>query len=333
MSQKQWTLMNLVVPVSRQALIGGNYALYNMGGLDNDYNFLAKKLNNGNANSEYDGQLPVVDMGASAVDENGAVNGKGAKPDDLHQMTEPYEVPWKVVIFHLLSRASFVRHTRLLNLVKDELFHNLMVFGLSPSPLAFSVCDPKRLRLAHHSYGASYQQQEIAMEALVDFCRQKTFMAQMYANFDCDLTCSNVFEDLVSLLARTALPVNSPLLPMHILALDGLIAVIQGMAERTDNGSLGLEQMGRLKLQSGIKAIEEEPEESELTLSNKAAVSCMINSEIAAALRKQVFTCQQPWNNINPVLYLQPFLDVIRSDETGAPSLVLLCHLSINLNS
>jgi len=108
--------------------------------------------------------------------------------------------------------------------------------------------------------------------------------------------------------------------------------------------------MGHLKLQSGIKAIEEEPEDTKVTLSNKAALSCMINSEIAAvlaimrrnvrwggryissddqlahsliqslnALRKQVFTWQQPWHNINPVLYLQPFLDVIRSDETGAP--------------
>lgn len=108
--------------------------------------------------------------------------------------------------------------------------------------------------------------------------------------------------------------------------------------------------MGRLKLQSGIKAIEEEPEESEVTSSHKDALSCMINSEIGAvlaimrrnvrwggrymsgedqlehsliqslkALRKQVFMWQQQWHNINPVLYLQPFLDVIRSDETGAP--------------
>ena len=33
-----------------------------------------------------------------------------------------------------------------------------------------------------------------------------------------------------------------------------------------------------------MKAIDEEPEESEVTLSNKAALSCMINSEIAAVL-------------------------------------------------
>ncbi|XP_058738179.1 exportin-T-like [Vicia villosa] len=42
----------------------------------------------------------------------------------------------------------------------------------------------------------------VSMEALVDFCRQKTFMIDMYANFDSDITRSNVFEDLANLLSR-----------------------------------------------------------------------------------------------------------------------------------
>ncbi|KAG9130548.1 hypothetical protein Leryth_011799 [Lithospermum erythrorhizon] len=56
-------------------------------------------------------------------------------------------------------------------------------------------------------------------------------------NLDCDITCSNIFEELANLLSKSAFPVNSPLSTMHILALDGLIAVIQGMAERISNGS------------------------------------------------------------------------------------------------
>lgn len=79
------------------------------------------------------------------------------------------------------------------------------------------------------------------MEALVDFCRQKTFMVDMYASFDSDITCSNVSEDLANLLSRSAFPVNCPLSTMHTLALDGLIVVIQGMAERITNGSANLE--------------------------------------------------------------------------------------------
>ncbi|KAG8373574.1 hypothetical protein BUALT_Bualt11G0038600 [Buddleja alternifolia] len=227
-------------------------------------------------------------------------NGKDAVPYDLHLMTEPYGVPCMVEIFHFLcSLLNVVEHTemglransitfdedvplfalglinsaielggpsirhhpRLLSLVQDELFRNLMQFGLSMSPLILSmVCSIVLnlyqhlrmelklqleaffscvvLRLAQSRFGASYQQQEVAMEALVDFCRQKTFMVEMYANLDCDITCGNVFEDLANLLSKSAFPVNCPLSSMHILALDGLIAVIQGMAERIGNGSV-----------------------------------------------------------------------------------------------
>ncbi|CBI33851.3 unnamed protein product, partial [Vitis vinifera] len=257
-------------------------------GQDNEYNFGNKQLENGNGASEYDGQP-----------------SSEATPYDLHLMTEPYGVPCMVEIFHFLcsllnvvehmgmgSRSntmafdedlplfalglinsaielgglSIRRHPRLLSLIQDELFRNLMQFGLSTSPLILSmVCSIVLnlyqhlrtelklqleaffscviLRLAQSKYGASYQQQEVAMEALVDFCRQKTFMVEMYANLDCDITCSNVFEDLANLLSKSAFPVNCPLSAMHILALDGLIAVIQGMAERIGNGSLGSEHV------------------------------------------------------------------------------------------
>lgn len=233
----------------------------------------------------------------------GTDNGKDAVPYDFHLFTEPYGTPCMVEIFHFLCsllnvvehvgmgpRANTIsfdedaplfalglinsaiqlggpairHHPRLLSMVQDELFRNLMQFGLSMSPLILSmVCSIVLnlyqhlrtelklqleaffscviLRLAQSCYGASYPQQEVTMEALVDFCRQKTFMAEMFANLDCDITCSNVFEDLANLLSKSAFPDNCPLSSMHILALDGLIAVIQGMAERIGNGSINSE--------------------------------------------------------------------------------------------
>nr|KYP64762.1 Pattern formation protein EMB30 [Cajanus cajan] len=241
----------------------------------------------------------VMDENASIVT---SVNG--IDPHELQVMIEPYGVPCMVEIFHFLCSllnvaehmgvnprsntitfdedvplfaltlinsaielggASFRRHPRLLSLIQDELFRNLMQFGLSMSPLVLSMVCSIVLNLYHHlrmelklqleaffscvvlrlaqsKYGASYQQQEVVMEALVDFCRQKTFMVEMYANFDCDISCSNVFEDIANLLSKSAFPVNNPLSSIHILALDGLIAVMQGMAERIGSGSLGSEQ-------------------------------------------------------------------------------------------
>ncbi|XP_013613538.1 PREDICTED: ARF guanine-nucleotide exchange factor GNL1 [Brassica oleracea var. oleracea] len=154
-----------------------------------------------------------------------------------------------------LGGSSFREHPKLLSLIQDELFCNLMQFGMSMSPLILStVCSIVLnlyltlrtelkvqleaffscvlLRIAQSKHGSSYQQQEVAMEALVDFCRQPTFMAEMFANFDCDITCSNVFEDVSNLLSKSAFPVNGPLSAMHIIALDGLISMVQGMAER-----------------------------------------------------------------------------------------------------
>ncbi|CAL0334851.1 unnamed protein product [Lupinus luteus] len=241
---------------------------------------------------------------ATVMNENTAIaiSGNDTAPYDRH-LTEPYGVPCMLEIFSFLCSLlnvvehtgmgprsntiafdedmplfaltlinsaielggpSIRRHPRLLSLIQDELFRNLMQFGLSISPLILSMVCSIVLNLYHHlrtelklqveaffscvilrlaqgRYGASYQQQEVAMESLVDFCRQKTFMVDMYANFDCDITCSNVFEELTSLLSRSAFPVNCPLSAMHILALDGLTAVIKGMAERISNGSVSSE--------------------------------------------------------------------------------------------
>ncbi|WJX64034.1 hypothetical protein P8452_48858 [Trifolium repens] len=245
----------------------------------------------------------LTDVAAIAVDVNTAASsGKETDPNE-QLMNEPYGIPCMVEIFHFmcsllnvvehmgmsprlntiafdedvplfaltlinsaieLGGSSFHRHPSLLSLIQDELFGNLMQFGLSMSPLVLSMVSSIVLNLYHHlrtelklqleaffscvilrlaqsKYGASYQQQEVAMEALVDFCRQKAFVVEMYANFDCDITCSNIFEDIVNLLSKSAFPVNSPLSTMNILALDGLIAVIQGMAERIGNGSLSSE--------------------------------------------------------------------------------------------
>ncbi|GLU01877.1 hypothetical protein SLE2022_191580 [Rubroshorea leprosula] len=250
------------------------------------------------SSKEHASTIPVeksaAEMYASKAEESGKVED-GQDGEKL--MMEPFGIPCMVEIFHFLcsllnviehvgigprsnpiayeedvplfalglinsaielSGPSFSQHTKLLALIQDELFHNLMQFGLSMSPLILStVCSIVLnlyyhlrtelkaqleaffscvlLRLAQSKHGSSYQQQEVALEALVDLCRQQTFMAEMYANFDCDITYSNVFEDLANLLSKSAFPVNGPLSAMHILALDGLVSMTKVMAARIGN--------------------------------------------------------------------------------------------------
>lgn len=255
------------------------------------------KLDNGSVSLENKGQSPMVgvasnvSLGATQVGEVEASQIGG------HVLTEPYGISCMVEIFHFLCSllnvmeraeigprsnpiaydedvplfalglinsaielggACIGEHPKLLALIKDELFHNLMQFGLSMSPLILStVCSIGfnlyhhlrsklklqleaffscvLLRIAQSKHGGSSQLQEVAMETLVDLCRQQEFMAEMYANFDCDISCTNVFEDIVNLLSKSAFPVNGPLSAIHVLALDGLIAMIQGMAEQVEN--------------------------------------------------------------------------------------------------
>nr|XP_043634837.1 ARF guanine-nucleotide exchange factor GNOM-like [Erigeron canadensis] len=155
-----------------------------------------------------------------------------------------------------LGGASFDQHPELLALVENDLFRSLMQFGLSPSPLILStVCSivlnlyhllriklklqleaffsSVLMRIAQNKHGAKYQQQEVAMETIVDLCRQPTFIYELYANYDCDISCSNIFEDLVNLLSKSAFPVNSLLSATHVLALEGLVAMINVMSEKT----------------------------------------------------------------------------------------------------
>ena len=142
----------------------------------------------------------------------------------------------------------------LLLLVQTTLFPSLYRLGLSPNVFTLSlVCSivfnlylimPEHVKgqletfvanvllRAADGKGTSYNQQEVAVEALVDLCRQPHFMPDMYANYDCDLQCANVFEAICTLLSKNAFPVNPPLRSVHLLSLEGLLVVVHGIADR-----------------------------------------------------------------------------------------------------
>ena len=50
----------------------------------------------------------------------------------------------------------------------------------------------------------SYEQREIALESIVQLLRIPGLVTEIYLNYDCDLFCSNLFEDLMKLLSKVS---------------------------------------------------------------------------------------------------------------------------------
>lgn len=50
----------------------------------------------------------------------------------------------------------------------------------------------------------SYEVREIALETIVGLWRIPGLVTELYLNFDCDLYCANVFEDLTKLLSKVS---------------------------------------------------------------------------------------------------------------------------------
>ena len=74
--------------------------------------------------------------------------------------------------------------------------------------------------------GVPLQLQEVSLEGIINFCRQPTFIIEMYENYDCDPHCRNVFEEIGKLLCKHSFPVSSPLTSLKIQAFEGLMIII-----------------------------------------------------------------------------------------------------------
>ncbi len=59
--------------------------------------------------------------------------------------------------------------------------------------------------MVSESQRVSFEQREIALESIVQLLRIPGLVTELYLNYDCDLYCSNLFEDLMKLLSKVSL--------------------------------------------------------------------------------------------------------------------------------
>nr|CAD1841672.1 unnamed protein product [Ananas comosus var. bracteatus] len=185
-----------------------------MGGINKDQYFANKQAENGNGTDDNPGSVEAANGGGTTVQQSYgipcAVEVFQFLCSRLNVSSEIAPLDEETLVFGLtminsaieLGGPSFRKHPKLLALIQDELFKNLMSFALLPSPPILSMVCSIVLNLYHHlrtelklqleaffscvilklsqpRFGATYNQQEAAMEALVDFCRQKTFMRRL----------------------------------------------------------------------------------------------------------------------------------------------------------
>lgn len=143
----------------------------------------------------------------------------------------------------------------LLALVKDDLCRNLILL-LGTDRLSILAADLQvsfllfesqrqhlKFQMEHHinklmeivssdSNRISYDQRELALEAIVRLWRISGLPAELYLNYDCGLYSSNLYEELMKLLSKNASALMGNMQNMQFVSLDAIFTLISGMEIR-----------------------------------------------------------------------------------------------------
>lgn len=89
------------------------------------------------------------------------------------------------------------------------------------------------------SLKVTYEHKEITLDNIIQLWRIPGFVTELYLNYDCSLYCTNLYEDLTKLLAKNAFPATSGVYHTHLLSLDALLTVVQGIERHCIEKSKG----------------------------------------------------------------------------------------------
>ena len=93
--------------------------------------------------------------------------------------------------------------------------------------------------IAEGSVSTSFSRRRAAMEAILDFCRQKDFLTTVFVNVDCRIGNENLFKRIVSLLSKSGFVADSEGVPkFHSISMDGMKSVFEAINEETIVDSL-----------------------------------------------------------------------------------------------
>ncbi|OWF51783.1 Golgi-specific brefeldin A-resistance guanine nucleotide exchange factor 1 [Mizuhopecten yessoensis] len=201
-----------------------------------------------------EGSGPLIPYGLPCVRELFRFLISLTNPIDRHNTDVMIHMGLSLLTVAFESGADHIgQYNSLLFLVKDEMCRHLFLLLQSERLSLFSaslrVCFlvfesiRSHLKLQLEMYltkltdiiisespRISYEIREIALESIVQLWRIPGLVTELYLNYDCDLYCSNLFEDLTKLLSKNAFPVQG-LFSTHLLSLDALLTVVDSIEQ------------------------------------------------------------------------------------------------------
>jgi Guanine nucleotide exchange factor in Golgi transport N-terminal len=121
-----------------------------------------------------------------------------------------------LAVFSLALRVVF----NLFVSIKDHMKVQLEVFLtsvhlrlLTPSQAQLTGSGKNNSKSSSSAYTASLAKEELALESLLEFCREPSLMEDLYTNYDCDVQCTNLFDSIISVLCIRAAPMGIQRVP------------------------------------------------------------------------------------------------------------------------
>jgi len=146
--------------------------------------------------------------------------------------------------------VGVIQHDLSRNLLQNSRTHNLQILSLTLRVvfnMFNSVREHMKVQLEvffnsiHLAESSQQEAREMALESLVEFCREPQLMVDIYTNYDCDVQCTNLFEDMCKFLSKNTFPLSGSLNALNLLSLEGLFAILRSLAD-----SCGSDQAAKL---------------------------------------------------------------------------------------
>lgn len=163
-----------------------------------------------------------------------------------------------------IGADSIGKYDTLLGLVKDELCRNLfsllnterLTIFASDLQVCFLLFESLRSHLkfqleyylgllsdiiGSENLKMAYEVRELALENILQLWRIPGFAAELFVNYDCDLYCTNLFENLTKLLSKTTLwSYNTQMIyGTQVIAMDAVLSVIESVEKNCKNVKSG----------------------------------------------------------------------------------------------